>query len=184
VAARGRGAGGSGDAAPQPAYGIAIGLVDWHLLVLFVGLFVLNEAVERAGVLTALSGGLDRAGIDLSKPAWLFAVTPVLSNLVSNVPAVMVLLPLADAGAGGPALALSSTFAGNLLVVGSIANIIVVERAASLGVVVDLADSRALGRADHAGDACRGRDLAVVASVIDPLGNVCSSCQMRVHVRA
>jgi Na+/H+ antiporter NhaD/arsenite permease-like protein len=67
----------------------------------------------------------------------LFAVTPILSNLVSNVPAVMVLLPLADASGSGPALALSSTFAGNLLVVGSIANIIVVERAATLGVTMD-----------------------------------------------
>jgi Na+/H+ antiporter NhaD/arsenite permease-like protein len=50
----------------------------------------------------------------------------VLSNVVSNVPAVMLLLPAATHEIAGPVLALSSTLAGNLLVVGSIANIIVI----------------------------------------------------------
>jgi Na+/H+ antiporter NhaD/arsenite permease-like protein len=113
-----------------------IGLVDWHLLVLFAGLFVLNAAVARAGVLAALYEGLRTAGVDLTQPAWLFAVTPVVSNLVSNVPAVMLLLPASSGPAGGPILALASTLAGNLLVVGSIANIIVVEQAARQGVAI------------------------------------------------
>jgi Na+/H+ antiporter NhaD/arsenite permease-like protein len=58
----------------------------------------------------------------------------VLSNLVSNVPAVMLLLPAADHPQAGPLLALASTLAGNLLLVGSIANLIVVDQAARLGV--------------------------------------------------
>jgi Na+/H+ antiporter NhaD/arsenite permease-like protein len=57
----------------------------------------------------------------------------VLSNIVSNVPAVMLLLPSATHALAGPVLALSSTLAGNLLIVGSIANIIVVGIAASMG---------------------------------------------------
>lgn len=114
-----------------------IGLVDWHLLVLFAGLFVLNEAVERAGVLRALYDGLASAGVDLSDPVWLFAVTPLLSNLVSNVPAVMLLLPAASGPRAGAVLALASTLAGNLLIVGSIANIIVVEQAARQGISID-----------------------------------------------
>jgi Na+/H+ antiporter NhaD/arsenite permease-like protein len=114
-----------------------IALIDWHLIVLFAGLFVLNDAVDRYGLLTSLNGALVGAGIDLHRPTWLFVLTPVLSNLVSNVPAVMLLLPSTDATVGGPLLALTSTFAGNLLVVGSIANIVVVEQAARLGVVVD-----------------------------------------------
>jgi Na+/H+ antiporter NhaD/arsenite permease-like protein len=113
-----------------------IGLVDWHLLVLFIGLFVVNDAVERAGLLRSVYGGFAAAGIDLSRPEWLFAVTPLLSNLVSNVPAVMLLLPASNDPLAGAVLALSSTFAGNLLVVGSIANIIVVEQAGALGVAI------------------------------------------------
>jgi Na+/H+ antiporter NhaD/arsenite permease-like protein len=74
-------------------------------------------------------------GLDPAAPGALFAITVVLSNLVSNVPAIMLLLPVADASAG-PLLAVASTFAGNLLVVGSIANIIVVENARRAGVAI------------------------------------------------
>jgi len=114
-----------------------VGLVDWHLLVLFAGLFVINEAVERAGLLQALYAHLTGAGIDLMQPAWLFAVTPIVSNLVSNVPAVMLLLPASSGPEAGAVLALASTFAGNLLIVGSIANIIVVDQARAQGVAID-----------------------------------------------
>ena len=107
------------------------------LLVLFIGLFVVNEAVESAGLLRQLYAWLASAGIDLARPVWLFIVTPVVSNLVSNVPAVMLLLPASSGPQAGAVLALASTLAGNLLIVGSIANIIVVEQAASRDVVID-----------------------------------------------
>ena len=106
----------------------------WHLLVLFVGLFVVNHAVAEAGLATQANGALRAAGVDLGDPRWLFPATAVLSNLVSNVPAVMLLLPHASHPLAGPVLALSSTLAGNLLIVGSIANLIVVDQAAALGV--------------------------------------------------
>jgi Na+/H+ antiporter NhaD/arsenite permease-like protein len=111
-----------------------IGLVDWHLLVLFIGLFVVNHAVAEAGLATRASNALRAGGVDLGDVRFLFPVTVVLSNLVSNVPAVMLLLPHASHPLAGPVLALASTFAGNLLIVGSIANIIVVDQAAALGV--------------------------------------------------
>jgi Na+/H+ antiporter NhaD/arsenite permease-like protein len=111
-----------------------IGLVDWHLLVLFVGLFVVNRAVADAGLTSRAAGALAGAGVDLGDPRWLFPLTAVLSNLVSNVPAVMLLLPHATRPLDGAVLALSSTLAGNLLIVGSIANIIVVDQARALGV--------------------------------------------------
>lgn len=114
-----------------------VGLVDWHLLVLFIGLFVVNDAVDRAGLLREMYAGLATTGIDLRRPEWLFAVTPVLSNVVSNVPAVMLLLPASSGPQAGAVLALASTFAGNLLIVGSIANIIVVEQARARGVAID-----------------------------------------------
>jgi len=114
-----------------------LGLVDWNLLVLFVGLFVVNHALLQSGMMADAVGGLRRAGIDLGRAPWLFGVTVVLSNLVSNVPAVMLLLPAAlRHPQAGPILALASTLAGNLLVVGSIANIIVVEQARRLGIAI------------------------------------------------
>jgi len=75
--------------------------------------------------------------LDLAHPGVLFGATAVLSNLVSNVPAVMLLLPVASDELAGPVLALASTLAGNLLIVGSIANIIVVDQARRLGVEID-----------------------------------------------
>jgi Na+/H+ antiporter NhaD/arsenite permease-like protein len=114
-----------------------LGLVDWHLIVLFAGLFVLHDAVARAGLLDMGFSQLRSAGIDVSRNGWLFALTPALSNLVSNVPAVMLLLPAVDAPFAALTLALTSTLAGNLLIVGSIANIIVVEQAGTRGVRID-----------------------------------------------
>lgn len=108
--------------------------VDWQLLALFAGLFVVNHALVASGMASGALAALAAAGIDLRAPAPLFAVTAVLSNLVSNVPAVMLLLPAATHATAGPVLALSSTLAGNLLVVGSLANIIVVEQASRLDV--------------------------------------------------
>jgi Na+/H+ antiporter NhaD/arsenite permease-like protein len=67
----------------------------------------------------------------------LFGATFVLSNIVSNVPAVMLLLPVAQHAFAGPLLALVSTLAGNLFIVGSIANIIVVDAAARAGIPID-----------------------------------------------
>jgi Na+/H+ antiporter NhaD/arsenite permease-like protein len=113
-----------------------LGFVDWHLLVLFVGLFVVQYALESSGLVAVLLDDLARLGIDLSSPEWLMPVTVVLSNVVSNVPAVMLLLPVASGPEAGTVLALASTLAGNLLLVGSIANLIVVDQAARLGVVI------------------------------------------------
>jgi len=113
-------------------------IVDWQLLLLFLGLFVVNAAFESAGGLQILKEFLESAGVSLSSPAWLYGVTTVLSNLVSNVPAVMLLLPLVrDVPQAGYILAVSSTFAGNLLIVGSIANIIVAGEAERMGIPFD-----------------------------------------------
>ncbi|WP_305043657.1 SLC13 family permease, partial [Geoalkalibacter sp.] len=111
-----------------------LALIDWQLLVLFIGLFVVNHALADSGLLGAALAALKQGGVDMAVPAWLFAVTAVLSNLLSNVPAVMLLLPAADHALAGPILALASTLAGNLFIVGSIANIIVVDQAARLGI--------------------------------------------------
>lgn len=122
-----------------------LGLVDWQLLVLFSGLFVVNHAVVSSGLASLALGAAARAGVDLTHPDLLFGASVVLSNLVSNVPAVMLLLPAAHPPQAGPVLALSSTLAGNLVVVSSIANIIVIEQAARHGVRVTWADHARVG---------------------------------------
>ncbi|WP_442775409.1 anion transporter [Sphaerotilus montanus] len=114
-----------------------MGLIDWELLILFMGLFVVNHALALTGLTQQLVAWLTTQGINLAQPATLFFTTLGLSNLVSNVPAVMVLMPLAKGDHVGLTLALVSTLAGNLLIVGSIANIIVVDAARRCGVVID-----------------------------------------------
>jgi len=77
------------------------------------------------------------AGVQLEQPGLLFGATVLLSNLVSNVPAVMLLLPVATHPLAGLILALASTLAGNLLLVGSIANLIVADAAIRHGLRMD-----------------------------------------------
>ncbi len=113
-----------------------LGQVDWELLVLFIGLFIVNHALEHTGVTAQAMHLLADAGFPLAEPVPLFAAALVLSNVVSNVPAVMLLLPAATEPFSGPLLALVSTLAGNLLIVGSIANIIVVDAARKRGIVI------------------------------------------------
>ncbi len=122
-----------------------LGLVDWQLLVLFAGLFIVNKVLATSGVLHLFIDHLAAWGIHIEHPAWLFGLTLVLSNLVSNVPAVMLLLPAATYPSAGTILALVSTFAGNLFIIGSIANIIVVEQARSLQVKISWRDHARIG---------------------------------------
>lgn len=116
-----------------------MGTVDWPLLLLFIGLFIVNHALQQTGLAAQAVAALSGAGLSLERPAVLVTLGVLLSNLVSNVPAVMLLLPhLPPADpASGHVLALASTFAGNLLLIGSIANLIVADLAAREGVRVD-----------------------------------------------
>jgi Na+/H+ antiporter NhaD/arsenite permease-like protein len=116
--------------------------VDWGLLVFFVGLFVIVAGAERAGLTATLLQ--PAAEWNLRRIPVFVGVTTVLSNVVSNVPAVMLLRTLvsgfADPQVGWLLLAMASTLAGNLTITGSVANIIVVERAAADGVRIGFRD--------------------------------------------
>jgi Na+/H+ antiporter NhaD/arsenite permease-like protein len=105
--------------------------VDWGLLVFFVGLFLIVGGAETAGLVSQLL--FFARHWNLQHPAVFTVVAAFLSNLVSNVPAVMLLKSLVP-GFANPhtawlVLAMASTLAGNLTITGSVANIIVVESA-------------------------------------------------------
>ncbi|SRR5579883_130194 len=102
--------------------------VDWDLLVMFSGLFIVTAGVEKLGILNLFSGLV-------YTPLSILGVTAVLSNLVSNVPAVLLLqrlIPHPDTKTW-LLLAASSTLAGNLTLLGSVANLIVAEAVKKLG---------------------------------------------------
>jgi len=121
--------------------------VDWGLLVFFVGLFIIVAGADRAGLTAKLMEPI--ANWDFHRLPIFVPVTAILSNVVSNVPAVMVLRTVVssfpDPHAGWLALAMASTLAGNLTITGSVANIIVVERAAAEGIDVGFRDYFRIG---------------------------------------
>jgi Na+/H+ antiporter NhaD/arsenite permease-like protein len=105
--------------------------VDWGLLVFFIGLFLIVGGAENAGIVRRLLEVAEHW--NLQRLGTFTVVVALLSNIVSNVPAVMLLKSLIP-GFSSPhtawlALAMASTLAGNLTITGSVANLIVVESA-------------------------------------------------------
>jgi Na+/H+ antiporter NhaD/arsenite permease-like protein len=120
----------------------AIGAVDWHLLLLFVSLFGVTAAFAKAGVAQDGLAWLQAQGLLPDRLAVMAPLTLAASNTIGNVPAVILVLrlipDLPDGALAG--LALLSTFAGNLLLTGSLCNIIVAERSAGSGVRLSFMD--------------------------------------------
>ena len=110
--------------------------LDWSLLIFFSGLFVVTGAIETTGLseqLFTMVEPMARQGI-----AALAGVAAILSNLVSNVPAVLLFRPfvpqLPNVQQAWLTLAVATTFAGNFTLLGSVANLIVAETARERGV--------------------------------------------------
>ena len=105
--------------------------IDWSLLVMFIGLFIVIAGLEKTPAAADLFAAASRYHLERTAPTTAFAA--LLSNLVSNVPAVLVfkgfVAQLPDRAHAWLTLAMSSTLAGNLTVLGSVANLIVIERA-------------------------------------------------------
>lgn len=110
--------------------------VDWNLLILFFGLFIVNAAMDATGIPKDIVNALSKQGFDLSEPPVLFIVTALLSDIVSNVPSVMLLLPYVTDPISGPLMAIASGLSSNMIIIGSLANIIVVDAAASKGLKI------------------------------------------------
>jgi Na+/H+ antiporter NhaD/arsenite permease-like protein len=116
-----------------------IAKVDWTIILFFVGLFVVIEGVKDSSLLSEIQQLFPSfTGGGGSSIGWLTAISAVISNLVSNVPAVMLLsefIPVSDTELW-LALASSSTLAGNATILGAAANVIAVEKAEAMGVEV------------------------------------------------
>lgn len=121
--------------------------IDWSLLLMFAGLFIIVAGAERVLLTPEMVAGV--AGWHLDRVPVLAGITAVLSNIVSNVPAVLMLKPfievLPDQAHAWLVVAMASTLAGNFTVLGSIANLIVVEKAARRGIVIGFWDYARIG---------------------------------------
>ena len=111
--------------------------IDWSLLVMIVGLFVVIGGLEKAVITPHVSSTIGRQHLD--NMVILASVTAVLSNVVSNVPAVLLLKSLIPSLQDPPrvwlVVAIAATLAGNFTLVGSV--VIVAQRAKSRGVELD-----------------------------------------------
>jgi Na+/H+ antiporter NhaD/arsenite permease-like protein len=116
--------------------------IDWSLLLMFAGLFIIVAGAERTLLTPMRIAAI--GNLHLDQVPVLSLVTAALANIVSNVPAVLMMKPfvaaLPDPGTAWLVMAMASTLAGNLTVLGSIANLIVVEKAAVSGVTIGLWD--------------------------------------------
>lgn len=114
--------------------------VDYNLLILIMSLFVVNAAMSKTGLPQELLGDLKNIGLNLNEPLSLFFSSAILSNIVGNNPAVMLLTPYLHIGENtnslGAALVLGTGFSSNLIVFGSLAGIIAVEQSARHGVTI------------------------------------------------
>jgi Na+/H+ antiporter NhaD/arsenite permease-like protein len=121
--------------------------IDWPLLLMFAGLFIVVAGFEKALLSPSVIAGVGH--LHLERIAVLSGITAVLSNIVSNVPAVLVLKPfilsLHDQTTAWLTVAMASTLAGNFTVLGSVANLIVVQKAAAKGVKIAFWDYLVIG---------------------------------------
>jgi Na+/H+ antiporter NhaD/arsenite permease-like protein len=124
-----------------------IAAVDWPLLLLFACLFGVTGALRDTGIPWQIIAQLKGRGLMPDNLAVLTPLTLLMSNTIGTVPSVILLLQVwADAPHDALyGLALLSTLSGNLLLVGSLANLIVVERAAGYGVRISFAEHARVG---------------------------------------
>ncbi len=115
-----------------------LALVDWQLMVLFIGLFVVVGAFISRGLGQDMVAVLTRHGVRLDHPAILTAVTAALSNLINNSAAVMLLANVVnpDDTVAAAVIAMANAFAGNLLLIGSLANVITAQAAAERNIQI------------------------------------------------
>jgi len=124
-----------------------LGFIDWHLITLFCALFIVIKGVEAVNLPFTIVEFLNANSIDIHNLYILTGFSTLLSNIVSNVPATMLITKFLDPSNHTQwyVLALSSTFAGNLITIGSIANLITFEQAKEYGVDIGFKEHAKVG---------------------------------------
>ena len=122
-------------------------LVEWPILILFMGLFVVTGAFQTTGYGEQATQWLTHADVNLNHHVTLTLVTAGLSNLIGNSATVMLLLKVVDTTNPVTAyiLALANSFGGSLLIIGSVANLITVQQARDMGIKISFWDFARLG---------------------------------------
>ncbi|MEM4051195.1 MAG: SLC13 family permease [Thermoplasmata archaeon] len=118
--------------------------VDWGIILFFIGLFIVMEGVIVSGILDEMLNFFNSYGMSLSSPFTYVTFVSIISNLVSNVPAVLLISPITH-GKFWLLLAMSSTLAGNATIIGAAANIIVLEIASLWGIEISWLKFSAVG---------------------------------------
>ncbi|MFH1194434.1 MAG: anion transporter [bacterium] len=112
--------------------------VDWVLLLFFAGLFIVVRGFEKTGALDNLINNSPLSN-DLHGLTGLHGLSLLLSQIVSNVPYTILMLPIMKASASEMmwlALASAATLAGNATIIGAVANLIVIESAKKHGIEI------------------------------------------------
>ncbi len=124
-----------------------LGLVDWQVLVLFGALFVVGGSFQATGYGNLLVERMAGLGFDPSKPFNETALTTVLSVLINNAPAVVLLVKILPVSQSAVAyvLANANSFAGNVIMTASVANLIVVQQAKRQGIIISFGAFARLG---------------------------------------
>ena len=124
-----------------------LGLIDWPILILFMGLFVVAGSFQTTGCGDQAVHWLAQCGFSLNTPANLVLTTAGLSNLIGNSAAVILLLKVTNLTQPVVpfVLALANSFGGSLIVIGSVSNIIVVQQAREMGIKIGFWDFARLG---------------------------------------
>lgn len=122
-------------------------LVDWQLITLFCGIFIVVKGISVTGIPEQIVSHMANAGVSLHNNYVLTIITAVLSNIVSNVPATMLIVPHLQQGhtVSWYVLALAGTFAGNFITIGSIANLITFQIAGKYGINISFREHAKAG---------------------------------------
>ncbi len=118
--------------------------VDGDLLLLLFGLFVVNAVLTATGLPEEVLAGLRHVGLDLRDPPSMLVIMAVLSTIVGNNPAVMLVAPFVGGAAHpealGAAIALGTSFSSSAVIFGSLVGIIVAEECRKRGISLSFSE--------------------------------------------
>jgi Na+/H+ antiporter NhaD/arsenite permease-like protein len=121
--------------------------VDWQILVLFTSLFVVSGLFQATGYGAEVVAWMQGIGVSPTQPGTLACLTAGLSAVINNAPAVMLLLKIVPITHASTAyiMAVANSFGGSLILTASVSNLIVVQQARQLGIIISFRDFARLG---------------------------------------